>query len=73
MEDTYLGDGVYASFDGYQVWLDLRAQGFSFPTTPSGHQGIALDETVLKALYEYVERIKASVQSANESEAVPDA
>lgn len=19
--DTYLGDGVYASFDGYQIWL----------------------------------------------------
>ena len=21
IEDRYLGDGVYASFDGYQVWL----------------------------------------------------
>jgi hypothetical protein len=20
-KETYLGDGVYASFDGYQVWL----------------------------------------------------
>ena len=20
---TYLGDGVYASFDGYQIWLHL--------------------------------------------------
>ena len=20
-EETYLGDGVYASFDGYQIWL----------------------------------------------------
>ena len=26
MEDRYLGDGVYASFDGYQIILDLRAQ-----------------------------------------------
>lgn len=25
-EDTYLGDGVYASFDGWLMWLDLRAQ-----------------------------------------------
>ena len=25
-EDTYLGDGVYASYDGYHIWLDLRAQ-----------------------------------------------
>ena len=23
---VYLGDGVYASFDGYQIWLDLRGQ-----------------------------------------------
>ena len=21
MKDAYLGDGVYASFDGYQIWL----------------------------------------------------
>jgi len=26
MEDRYLGDGVYAGFDGYQVKLDLRGQ-----------------------------------------------
>jgi len=24
--ESYLGDGVYASFDGYQIWLDTRAQ-----------------------------------------------
>lgn len=26
LEDRYLGDGVYASFDGYHIILDLRAQ-----------------------------------------------
>jgi len=26
VEDRYLGDGVYASFDGYQVKLDLRGE-----------------------------------------------
>ena len=26
IDDRYLGDGVYASFDGYQFWLDTRAQ-----------------------------------------------
>ena len=26
MNATYLGDGVYVSFDGYQIWLDTRAQ-----------------------------------------------
>ena len=24
--DEYLGDGVYARFDGYMIWLDLRGQ-----------------------------------------------
>lgn len=26
MKDWYLGDGVYASFDGYHIVLDLRGQ-----------------------------------------------
>lgn len=26
MDARYLGDGVYASFDGNQIWLDLRGQ-----------------------------------------------
>lgn len=26
IEDRYLGDGVYASFDGYHIVLDLRGQ-----------------------------------------------
>lgn len=26
IEDAYLGDGVYASFDGYAICLDLRGQ-----------------------------------------------
>jgi len=25
--ETYLGDGVYAIFDGWNITLDLRAQG----------------------------------------------
>jgi len=45
MEDRYLGDGVYASFDGYHVCLDLRAQ--------DSETFIALDNHVLKALIEY--------------------
>jgi len=65
MKDTYLGDGVYASFDGYHVWLDLRAQ-FSFPATPSGHQGIALDGETLNNLLDYVASLKTEIQSAME-------
>lgn len=41
-EDGYLGDGVYASFDGYHVVLDLRAQD---STTR-----IALEPQVIEAL-----------------------
>ena len=26
IDDRYLGDGVYASYDGYHIVLDLRAQ-----------------------------------------------
>ena len=47
--DTYLGDGVYASFDGYHVILDLRGQD----TTTR----IALEPDVLLALNEYIERL----------------
>lgn len=24
--EQYLGDGVYATYDGYGIWLDLRGQ-----------------------------------------------
>lgn len=49
--ETYLGDGVYASFDGYHVWLDTRMQ-------ETVHK-IALEPDVLEALTRYVERMKA--------------
>jgi hypothetical protein len=43
--DEYLGDGVYASFDGYHVWLDLRGQDDS--------TRIALEPPVFEALLRY--------------------
>ena len=46
---TYLGDGVYASHDGYHVWLSLDAQNPSIK--------IALEPAVLRALFDYVERV----------------
>lgn len=45
MKDEYLGDGVYASFDGYLIWLDLRGQD---ATTK-----IALEPKVFAALCNY--------------------
>lgn len=46
MNDQYLGDGVYASFDGYHIILDLRKQDAS---------RIALEPQVLNALNRYRE------------------
>jgi len=40
--DTYLGDGVYAGFDGFQVWL----------STQDGSE-IALEPEVFKAVIDY--------------------
>ncbi len=46
---TYLGDAVYASFDGYQIWLHLndhRSPGL-----------IALEPAVYASLRDYAKRI----------------
>lgn len=47
MNKDYLGDGVYAEFDGYQVWL----------STLEGHR-IALEPAVYIALGRYVDRLR---------------
>jgi hypothetical protein len=47
--ERYLGDGVYASFDGYQIWLDTRGQ--------HPKNSIALEPSVLQALEEYVKHL----------------
>lgn len=48
--ERYLGDGVYASFDGYQIWL--RA-----PRERGDHE-IALEPEVWRALVEYRNSLK---------------
>lgn len=46
-KDTeYIGDGVYISHDGYQVWLS--------PNTP-GHYLVALEPHVLASLFRYAQ------------------
>jgi len=42
VDDRYLGDGVYASFDGYHIWLETRGS--------DNPQRIALEEDVYRAL-----------------------
>ena len=45
----YLGDAVYASFDGYHIWL----------TTGDGNdQRVALEPPVFRALVEYEKRLR---------------
>jgi hypothetical protein len=48
--DYYLGDGVYASYDGYTIWLDLRGQDDS--------TRIALEPPVVAALEQYIARVR---------------
>lgn len=44
IEERYLGDGVYASFDGYQVWLAANHHE---------NKVIALESDVMRKLVEY--------------------
>jgi hypothetical protein len=50
-EETYLGDGLYASFDGYQ--FRLRA-----PRLEGDHE-VYMEPPVLYAFEQYVEVIKS--------------
>lgn len=49
MDEVYLGDGVYAVFDGYSIVLDLRMQ--------SDHK-ISLEPSVLVELDRFRKAIK---------------
>lgn len=55
--DEYLGDGVYASFDGYHIWLDLRGQD---STTR-----IALEPSVLESLSRFNDRLNNTEKADN--------
>ncbi len=45
----YLGDGVYASFDGYHVWLRTGSH--------DAEPAIALEPAVFMSLARYYERV----------------
>jgi hypothetical protein len=46
-QDEYLGDGVYASFDGYQIWLAVNHHT---------NKQVAMEPAVLLSLLAYAER-----------------
>lgn len=52
-DETYLGDAVYASFDGYQIWLR---------TCDNNDHRIALEPPVLDALFQFVETLKSQAE-----------
>lgn len=45
---AYLGDGVYASFDGYQIWLAANHHE---------NKVVALEPAVMRALIAYQARV----------------
>jgi len=55
-EPQHLGDGVYISFDGYQLWLAANHHS---------NRVIAIEPRVLLAMVEYARRIDLAVQSAS--------
>ena len=52
MPDTYLGDGVYASCDGYHIILDLREQSVLTDSR------IFLEPEVMENLFLYNQRFQ---------------
>lgn len=52
--EDYLGDGVYVSWDGWNITLDLRAQP---PTTPITK--IVLEPPAMSALIRFKDRCYA--------------
>lgn len=55
--DSYLGDGVYVSFDGYQLWLAANHHE---------NKVIALEPSVYEALTNYVRGLKARMEELGE-------
>lgn len=48
LKDEYIGDGVYVSFDGYQIWLAANHHE---------NKVVALEPAVWAELVEYAKRI----------------
>ena len=63
IEGRYLGDGVYASFDGYQIWLAANHHE---------NKVIAIDSDTMRRLVEYTNdiyktnaRLKAAIDESD--------
>lgn len=58
--ETYLGDGLYASFDGYSIWL--RAPH------PDREHTVALEPSVFAALIDFAKRCEAQARHEHAQE-----
>lgn len=58
--ETYLGDGVYATFDGFQIWVRVE-------TLDRGSMEIALEPSVLKALNDFDAAIRRQINDDAEN------
>jgi hypothetical protein len=61
MEQRYLGDGLYATFDGYHIWLWAERDG-------RRHE-VALEPAVYRALVTYHDTLVAKLQTGRERKA----
>jgi hypothetical protein len=55
--ETYLGDGLYASFDGYMITLRAPRDG--------GDHWVGLEPNVFAELVEYQKRVTAQATEAD--------
>lgn len=54
-QQTYLGDGVYASFDGFQIWLAVNHHE---------NNVVALEPRVMESLLRYAELVWGRKEAA---------
>lgn len=59
----YLGDAVYASFDGYNIWLR---------TGDGNQQQIALEPAVFDALVRYREKLRADFEARRQADSASE-
>ena len=60
LQEEYLGDGLYVSFDGYSIWLRAPRE--------HGDHVVALEPPVWRALTDFVKKL---AQDADSTEAAP--
>lgn len=58
MQSRYLGDGVYASFDGYQIWLSVGDHN---------NKVVALEPEVMDSLIQYNADLQEEINPLKET------